>query len=63
MKYIIVCKYCGTTLMKSKEPVLATLKIETKCPNPNCKKLLKLPEDILVKMEEKQKPQPGLINT
>ena len=62
MKYNIVCRYCGTILMKSKEPVLATLRIETKCPNPNCKKLLSLPEDALVKREEKQKSRPGLIS-
>lgn len=63
MKYYIVCKHCGTTLMKTREPVLATLRIEIKCPNPNCKKLLYMPEDVLLKtegLEEKKEKRPGL---
>lgn len=47
--------------MKSKEPVLAALRIEIKCPNPNCKKKLSMPEDIKVIVEEKQKVRPGLV--
>lgn len=53
MKYLIVCKYCGRTLFKSKEPLVATLPIETQCPD--CKKLLKLPGDALVKLEQGKK--------
>lgn len=60
MKYFIVCKHCGIILMKSDEPVLATLTVEIKCPNPNCKNLLQMPEDIKVIREERPKSRPGL---
>lgn len=63
MKYILICKFCGTILMKTDEPVLATLQIEIKCPNINCKKIIKIPEEVLVKVEGKQKSRPGLIST
>lgn len=62
MKYILICKFCGTILMKTNEPVLATLQIEIKCPNINCKKLLKMPEDALVKTEKEKKIRPGLVD-
>ena len=60
MRYTLFCKHCGTRLMKSGEPVLATLQIEIKCPNQNCKKILNLPDDVLLKAEEKEKIIPGL---
>ena len=59
-KYILICRYCGTTLMKTNEPVLAVLKVEIKCPNPNCKKLLRIPKDIKVVIEKPRKFTPGI---
>ena len=62
MSYLIVCNYCGTTLMKARDSVLAVLAIEIKCPNPNCKKLLRMPGDTHLIKEENPKQQgyPGL---
>lgn len=62
MKYILICKFCGTILMKSDEPVLATLRIEIKCPNINCKKIIHLPEEGLVESEKEKNTRPGLIH-
>ena len=46
--------------MKSNEPVLPTLQIEIKCPNINCKKIIKMPEEVLVVLEKKKSIRPGL---
>jgi hypothetical protein len=48
--------------MKSDEPVLATLRIEIKCPNINCKKIIHLPEEGLVESEKEKNTRPGLIH-
>lgn len=57
MKFIIVCKDCGSLLMKSMESVLTILEIKIKCPE--CKVVLNLPEDALI-YKEGQKGRPGL---
>ena len=56
MKYLICCKSCGTILLKTKNPILGILPAEIKCSNSNCKKLLKMPEDIIIIPEKKKRP-------
>lgn len=52
-KYIIVCKACGTPLMKTKQPMVVILDVEIKCQN--CKKIIYLPEDARIIREQKDK--------
>lgn len=47
LKYIIVCKFCGRTLLNTEEPMIKLLVAETQCPD--CKRILKLKEDTLIK--------------
>lgn len=54
MKYIIQCRSCGGILFKTQQPFVATLQIEIKCPV--CKKILKMPEDIIVNQDRERKP-------
>lgn len=54
MRYIIQCKYCGALLLKTKDSFLITLQIEIKCPN--CKKILKLPNDVVINLDRKKRP-------
>jgi len=49
-KYLIQCKYCGYLLLKTK--IIAFLQTEIKCPK--CKKMLKLPEDVVITLEKKK---------
>lgn len=57
MKYIIICSFCGNILMKSNEVILGTLDIETRCPNQNCKKFIKMPKDIKIILTKERKPK------
>lgn len=52
MKYHIRCKKCGRLLFKTKDSVVALLAMETKCPNPNCKRTIIVPDDVIVTSEE-----------
>ena len=54
-KYLVQCKYCGAMLLKSKNPTISVFEIEIKCSNPNCKRMLKLPEDIIINLEKKKR--------
>lgn len=53
-KYLIQCKYCGAILLKTKDLLISILESEIKCPNPNCKKLLKIPKDVITNPEGKK---------
>jgi len=55
MNYIVQCKFCGAILLKTNNPLIGILPGEIKCPNPNCKKLLKMPNDIIINLEKRRK--------
>jgi len=55
MKYLIQCKFCGTILLKTKNLMLGILPAEIKCPNPNCKKILKMPIEIIINEERRKR--------
>lgn len=57
-KYLIMCKYCGVILLKTENPVISVFEIEIKCPNPNCKRILRLPMDAIINLEKKKKKGP-----
>lgn len=44
-RYLINCKYCGALLLKTTQPLVALLETEIKCYN--CKKIVKIPEEII----------------
>lgn len=50
LKYIVVCKFCGTILLKTEDSIIGVLKITIKCPN--CKKILEMPNDVIIKGEK-----------
>ena len=54
-KYLIMCKYCGVILLKTENPIISVFKIEIKCPNPNCKRILRLPMDAIINLEKKRR--------
>jgi len=54
-KYLIQCKYCGAILLKTENPLVGLLTSEIKCPNPKCRKLLKIPEDIITTLEHRKR--------
>ena len=47
-KYLIQCKLCGQLLLKSKTGILFNTQI--KCPK--CKKILNLPEDVVITLDK-----------
>jgi len=47
-KYLIQCKFCGSPLFKSDTGILFNTQI--KCPK--CKKILNLPEDVVVTLDK-----------
>jgi len=47
-KYLIQCKFCGKLLLKSETGIL--FNTQTKCPK--CKKILNLPEDVVVTLDK-----------
>jgi len=53
-KFLVQCKSCGAILLKTENPIISMLEIEIKCPNHNCKKILKLPDDAIVNPEKKK---------
>ncbi len=55
MKYLVQCKFCGSILLKTNDVVVGVLAIEIKCPNPNCKKILKIPGDVIVNLEKEKR--------
>ena len=52
-KYIIVCRYCGRKLFNTEDPMIKLLIAEIQCPQ--CKKILKLKEDTLMKETDGRK--------
>jgi len=52
-KYLIQCKSCGALLLKTE--MVSFFNTEIKCPK--CRKILKLPEDIIITKEDKKKFQ------
>lgn len=54
-KYLIQCRCCGTILLKVENPTVSMFDIEIKCPNLNCKKMLKLPGDAIVTLDQTKK--------
>ena len=54
MKYLVQCKFCGSILFKTNDAVAGVLTMEIKCPNIKCKKILKIPEDIIITLERKR---------
>ena len=47
-KYLIQCKFCGYLLLKSEAGIFFDTQI--KCPK--CKKILNLPEDVVVTLDK-----------
>ena len=47
-KYLIQCKFCGQLLLKSEAGIFFNTQI--KCPK--CKKILNLPEDVVITLDK-----------
>ena len=50
-RYLIQCKFCGALLFKTK--IIAFFDTEIRCPK--CKKILKIPDDIVITKEKTKK--------
>ena len=48
VKYLVQCRFCGYLLLKIKTGIL--FDTEIKCPN--CKKIIKMPEDIVMTLDK-----------
>ncbi len=42
--------------MKAYQPIISVLVAEIRCPAPKCKKVLKLPEEVVITPEKIQRP-------
>lgn len=51
--YLFQCGFCGAILFKANNASTILQDIEIKCPNPNCKKILKR-QDITINVEERK---------
>ena len=53
MRYIVQCRFCGSILFKTNDIVAGVMAIEIKCPQ--CKKIIKIPENIVITVDKRKK--------
>ena len=53
MKFLVMCKFCGAILFKTNNAIVGLLTMEIKCPQ--CKKIIKIPENIVITVDKRKK--------